>query len=205
MGDAAAFSSAMRLLAVELSKIMNDLRLMVSGPRTGLDEIVLPAVQPGSSIMPGKINPSVPEMVNQVCLQVMGCDLTVAMAAEHGQLELNITMPVIAHNILLSMQLLTNAMTVLTERCVRGIEANEPMCRYWVERSAALATALMPQIGYAAAAELSKRSVREGTLIRDLVKREQVLPPDQVDTVLDLRRLTNIGVPIGTHGLVSGG
>jgi len=205
MGDAAAFSSAMRLLAVELSKIMNDLRLMVSGPRTGLDEIVLPAVQPGSSIMPGKINPSVPEMVNQVCLQVMGCDLTVAMAAEHGQLELNITMPVIAHNILLSMQLLTNAMTVLTERCVRGIEANEPMCRYWVERSAALATALMPQIGYAAAAELSKRSVREGTLIRDLVKREQVLPPDQVDTVLDLHRLTNIGVPIGTHGLVSGG
>jgi aspartate ammonia-lyase len=135
----------------------------------------------------------------------MGCDLTVAMAAEHGQLELNITMPVIAHNILLSMQLLTNAMTVLTERCVRGIEANEPMCRYWVERSAALATALMPQIGYAAAAELSKRSVREGTLIRDLVKREQVLPPDQVDTVLDLHRLTNIGVPIGTHGLVSGG
>jgi aspartate ammonia-lyase len=127
------------------------------------------------------------------------------MAAEHGQLELNITMPVIAHNILLSMQLLTNAMTVLTERCVRGIEANEPMCRYWVERSAALATALMPQIGYAAAAELSKRSVREGTLIRDLVKREQVLPPDQVDTVLDLHRLTNIGVPIGTHGLVSGG
>jgi aspartate ammonia-lyase len=103
------------------------------------------------------------------------------------------------------MQLLTNAMTVLTERCVRGIEANEPMCRYWVERSAALATALMPQIGYAAAAELSKRSVREGTLIRDLVKREQVLPPDQVDTVLDLHRLTNIGVPIGTHGLVSGG
>ena len=205
MGDAAAFSSAMRLLAVELSKIMNDLRLMVSGPRTGLDEIVLPAVQPGSSIMPGKVNPSVPEMVNQVCLQVMGCDVTVSMAAEHGQLELNITMPVIAHNILLSMQLLTNAMTVLTERCVRGIEANEPMCRYWVERSAALATALMPQIGYAAAAELSKRSVREGTLIRDIVKREQVLPADQVDAVLDLHRLTNIGVPIGTHGLVSGG
>lgn len=172
MGDAAAFSGALRGLAIELSKIVSDLRLMVSGPRTGLDEIVLPAVQPGSSIMPGKINPSIPEMVNQVCFQVIGCDTTVTMAAEHGQLELNVMMPVIAHNVLLSMQILTNAMNTLTERCVRGIEAHEAMCQYWVERSAALATALMPQIGYAAAAELAKRSVKEGVLIRDLVRRE---------------------------------
>jgi aspartate ammonia-lyase len=205
MGDAAAFSASLRGLAIDLSKIVSDLRLMVSGPRTGIDEITLPAVQPGSSIMPGKINPSIPEMVNQVCFQVIGCDTTVTMAAEHGQLELNVMMPVIAHNVLLSMQILTNAIASLAERCVRGIEANEEMCRYWVERSAALATALMPQIGYAAAAELSKQSVREGVLIRDLVKRNRVVPPDQVDAILDLRRMTEIGVPEGPHGATAGG
>lgn len=205
MGDAAAFSAALRGLAIDLSKIASDLRLMVSGPRTGLDEIVLPAVQPGSSIMPGKINPSIPEMVNQVCFQVIGCDLTVTMAAEHGQLELNVMMPVIAHNILLSMQILTGAITSLTERCVRGIEANTAMCAYWVERSAALATALMPQIGYAAAAELAKRSVRDGVLIRELVRREGLIPEGEVDAVLDLRRMTEIGVPAGRHGASSGG
>jgi aspartate ammonia-lyase len=205
MGDVAAFSAALRGLAVDLSKIASDLRLMASGPRTGLDEIMLPAVQPGSSMMPGKINPSIPEMVNQVCYQVVGCDVTVAMAAEHGQLELNVMMPVIAHNVLWSLRILTNAVASLTERCVRGIEANEAMCAYWVERSAALATALMPQIGYAAAAELSKRSVREGVLIRELVTREHLLPEGDVEAVLDLRRLTEIGVPAGKHGSVAGG
>lgn len=205
MGDVAAFSASLRGLAIDLSKIVSDLRLMVSGPRTGFDEIVLPAVQPGSSIMPGKINPSIPEMVNQVCFQVIGCDTTVTLAAEHGQLELNVMMPVIAHNVLLSMQILTNAIDALTTRCVSGIEANEAMCAYWVERSAALATALMPQIGYAAAAELSKRSVKEGVLIRELVARERVLPPEEVDAILDLRRLTEIGVPHGQHGSSAAG
>jgi len=205
MGDAAAFSASLRGLALDLSKIASDLRLMVSGPRTGLDEIVLPAVQPGSSIMPGKINPSIPEMVNQVCFQVIGCDTTVAIAAEHGQLELNVMMPVIAHNVLLSMQILTNAIAVFGTRCVAGIVANAAMCAYWVERSAALATALMPQIGYAAAAEISKRSVKEGTLIRELVAREGVLPPDELDALLDLRKMTEIGVPSGKHGSVAGG
>ncbi len=205
MGDAAAFSASLRGLSLDLSKIVSDLRLMVSGPRTGLDEITLPAVQPGSSIMPGKINPSIPEMVNQVCFQVIGCDTTVAIAAEHGQLELNVMMPVIAHNILLSMQILTNAITVLTEKCVRGIQANAAMCEFWVERSAALATALMPQIGYSAAAELSKRSVKEGVLIRELVKREQVIPADEIDGVLDLRKMTEIGVPSGKQVAVGGG
>ena len=200
MGDPAGFSAAIRVLALDLSKIASDLRLMVMGPRTGIDEIRLPAVQPGSSIMPGKINPSIPEMVNQVCFQVVGCDTTVSMAAEHGQLELNVMMPVIAHNILLSMRIMVNAATSLDERCVRGIEANEAMCQYWVERSAALATALAPQIGYAAAAELSKRSVKEGILIRDLVKREGILPAAEVDEVLDLRKMTEIGVPGGKHG-----
>jgi aspartate ammonia-lyase len=205
MGDAAAFSSALKVLALDLSKIVSDLRLMVSGPRTGLDEIRLPAVQPGSSIMPGKINPSIPEMVNQVCYQVVGNDACVAIAAEHGQLELNVMMPVIAYNLLLSMQILTNAARVLDGRCVRGIEANRDMCSYWLERSAALATALAPQIGYARAAELSKQSVRENVLIRDLVRRERILPDDQVDEVLDLRKMTEIGVPGGAHGSVAAG
>jgi len=205
MGDAAGFSASLRGLAVDLSKMSSDLRLLVSGPRTGLDEIHLPAVQPGSSIMPGKINPSIPEMVNQVCFQVIGCDITVAMAAEHGQLELNVMMPVIAHNVLLSMQILTNAIRVLAEKCVAGITANEAMCSYWVERSAALATALAPQIGYAAAADISKRSVRDGTLIREMVKAEGIIPADEVDQVLDLRKMTEIGVPGGKHGSVAGG
>ncbi len=205
MGDAAAFSASLRGLALDLSKICSDLRLMVSGPRTGLDEIVLPAVQPGSSIMPGKINPSIPEMVNQVCFQVIGCDTTVAISAEHGQLELNVMMPVIAQNVLLSMLILTNAITTLSQKCVRGITANEAMCQYWVERSAALATALMPQIGYAKAAEISKQSVKEGLLIRELVRRDQVIPADQIDGVLDLRKMTEIGVPQGEHAAAAGG
>ena len=204
MGDVAAFSAQLRVLAIDLSKIVSDLRLMVMGPRTGIDEIKLPAVQPGSSIMPGKINPSIPEMVNQVCFQVMGCDTTVAIASEHGQLELNVMMPVIAFNVLLSLRILTNAANVLADRCVKGIEANRDMCQYWVERSAALATALAPQIGYARAAEISKRSVKEGVLIREMVKRDKILPPDEIDDVLDLKKMTEIGVPGGKHGVAAG-
>jgi aspartate ammonia-lyase len=205
MGDVAGFSAALRVLALDMSKIASDLRLMAMGPRTGIDEIRLPAVQPGSSIMPGKVNPSIPEMVNQVCFQVVGCDTTVSISAEHGQLELNVMMPVIAFNVLLSMQILTNSATVLTEKCVKGIEANREMNEYWVERSAALATALAPQIGYARAAEISKRSVKEGMLIRDLVRKEGILPEDQVDEVLDLKKMTEIGVPGGAHGAVAAG
>ena len=205
MGDVAAFSAQLRVLALDLSKIASDLRLMASGPRTGLDEIRLPAVQPGSSIMPGKVNPSIPEMVNQVCCQVIGNDACVAAATEHGQLELNVMMPVIAYNVLLAMQILTNAATTLTERTIRGMEANREQCEFWVERSAALATALAPQIGYAKAADISKRSVKEGVLIRDLVKREHVLPDDEIDDILDLRKMTEIGVPGGAHGGVSAG
>jgi aspartate ammonia-lyase len=199
MGDVAAFSAQLRVLAIDLSKIVSDLRLMVMGPRTGIDEISLPAVQPGSSIMPGKINPSIPEMVNQVCFQVIGCDTTVSIAAEHGQLELNVMMPVIAFNVLLSMRILTTAANVLTEKCIVGIKANRSMCAYWVERSAALATALMPHLGYARAAEISKQSVKENVLIRDLVKRDKLVPEELIDDVLDLRKMTEIGVPGGTH------
>ncbi|MEO5589034.1 MAG: aspartate ammonia-lyase [Gemmatimonadaceae bacterium] len=205
MGDAASFSSQLRVLALDLSKIASDLRILASGPRTGLDEIRLPAVQPGSSIMPGKINPSIPEMVNQVCFQVVGNDACVSVSAEHGQLELNVMMPVIAHNIFFSMQILTNTANALADRCVKGIEANAEQCAFWVERSAALATALAPQIGYARAADLSKQSVKENVLIRELVKREKVLPDDEIDAVLDLRKMTEIGVPGGKHGGASAG
>ena len=205
MADAAAFSAQLKVLALDLSKIASDLRLLASGPRTGLDEIRLPAVQPGSSIMPGKINPSIPEMVNQVCFQVVGNDACVSISAEHGQLELNVMMPVIAHNIFLSMRILTNTATTLADRCIKGIEANVEQCAFWVERSAALATALAPQIGYARAAEISKQSVKENVLIRDLVKREQVIPAAEIDEVLDLRKMTEIGVPGGKHGGVSAG
>jgi len=205
MGDVAGFSSQLRVLAVDLSKIASDLRLLASGPRTGLDEIRLPAVQPGSSIMPGKVNPSIPEMVNQVCFQVIGNDACVSAAAEHGQLELNVMMPVIAHNVLLSMMIMQNSARVLAEKTIKGIEANEAMCNYWLERSAALATALAPQIGYARAAEISKQSVSENVLIRDLVKREKVLSDEEIDEALDLRKMTEIGVPGGKHGGVSAG
>jgi aspartate ammonia-lyase len=205
MGDAAGYSAQLQVLALDLSKIASDLRLLASGPRTGLDEIRLPAVQPGSSIMPGKVNPSIPEMVNQVCFQVIGCNATVAAAAEHGQLELNVMMPVIAFNLLLASKILGNAMRVLAEGTVRGIEANVEQCAYWVERSAALATALAPQIGYARAAEISKQSVKENILIRELVTRLGLLPSDILDDVLDLKKMTEIGVPGGEHGGVAAG
>ena len=205
MGDVAAFSAQLKVLALDLSKIASDLRLLASGPRTGLDEIRLPAVQPGSSIMPGKVNPSIPEMVNQVCFQVFGNDACASVAAEHGQLELNVMMPVIAHNVLFSMMILRNSARVFAEKTVKGIEANEEQCEYWLERSAALATALAPQIGYARAAEISKQSVKENVLIRDLVKREKVLPDKEIDKVLDLRKMTEIGVPGGKHGGASAG
>src|SRR5712672_2152238 len=200
MGDVAGFSSQLRVLAVDLSKIASDLRLLASGPRTGLDEITLPAVQPGSSIMPGKINPSIPEMVNQVCFQVIGNDACVSAAAEHGQLELNVMMPVIAHNVLLSMMIMQNSARVLAGKTIKGIEANEAMCNYWLERSAALATALMPHIGYAKAAELSKQSVKEGGLVRDMVKRDKLLPAKEIEEVLEVRKMTEIGVPGAKHG-----
>src|SRR5262249_12378806 len=149
-------------LAIELGKVSNDLRLLSMGPRAGLSEIALPAVQPGSSIMPGKVNPSIPEMVNQVCFQVSGCDLTIAMAAEAGQLELNVMMPVIAWNALHASTILREAMNTLTRRTVEGLGANESRARELLERSTAAATALSPYIGYAATAEIAKESVKSG-------------------------------------------
>jgi aspartate ammonia-lyase len=195
MGDAAAFSGALRTYAADLGKIASDLRLLASGPRTGVAEILLPAVQPGSSIMPGKVNPSIPEMVNQVCFQVIGNDITVATAAEAGQLELNVMMPVIAHNLLFSMMILANATQVLAERCVEGIEADAEQCAYWLERSPALVTALAPKIGYAEAAKLAKEAVAKNVTVRQLVMEKGLLKGKELDEVLDLRAMTELGVP----------
>ncbi|HZM62812.1 MAG TPA: aspartate ammonia-lyase [Vicinamibacterales bacterium] len=199
MGDVLAYSSAMRRLGVELSKIASDLRLLSMGPRAGLSEIVLPAVQPGSSIMPGKVNPSVPEMVNQVCYQVLGCDMTICAAAEAGQLELNVMMPVMAWNALHASTILTNAMNVLRTRTVDGIEADIARCRELLDRSTAVATALSPYLGYAKTAELAKQAVRSGKSIRDLVLEQRLLDAAQLDAILSVDAMTRPGIA-GTGG-----
>jgi aspartate ammonia-lyase len=195
MGDAAAFSGMLRTYAVDLAKIASDLRLLASGPRTGLAEIRLPAVQPGSSIMPGKVNPVIAEMVNMVCYQAMGNDATIAAASEAGQLELNVMMPVIAHNLFFTMGILTSASRVLAERCISGIEADETQAAYWLERSPAIVTALAPRIGYAEAAQLAKEAVERNMTVRELVAEKAILPPEELDAILDLRAMTDPGVP----------
>ena len=195
LGDAAAFSGALRTYAVDLGKIASDIRLLASGPRTGLAEIVLPPVQPGSSIMPGKVNPSIAEMVNMVCYQALGNDVTVAAAAEAGQLELNVMMPVIAHNLLGTMLLLTNASRVFAERCVEGIEADPAQCEHWLEQSPALVTALAPKIGYDEAAKLAKEAVAKHVTVRQLVMEKGVLKGKDLAEVLDLLAMTELGVP----------
>ena len=199
MGDVLAYSGALRRLAVEVDKIASDLRLLSSGPRAGLAEIQLPAVQPGSSIMPGKVNPSVPEMVNQVCQQVWGCDAAILAACAAGQLELNVMMPVIAWNALHASTILGNAMKVLTGRTVRGIEADEARCRELMDRSTAVATALSPYIGYAATAEIAKDSVRTGRSIAEIVRERKLLPPDRLDAILSAEEMTSPGIP-GSRG-----
>jgi aspartate ammonia-lyase len=195
MGDLAAFSAALRTFAIDLIKIAADLRLLASGPRTGLAEIRLPAVQPGSSIMPGKVNPVMAEMVGMVCYQVVGNDAAVAAAAAAGQLELNVMMPVIAHNLLFSIGILENAVRALADRCVGGIEADAEQCAHWLERSPAIVTALAPRLGYAAAARLAKEALRRRVTVRELVETEGLLTPTEIDAILDLRAMTEPGVP----------
>jgi fumarate hydratase, class II len=195
LGDLAAFSGALRTYAVDLGKIANDIRLLASGPRTGLAEIVLPAVQPGSSIMPGKVNPSMAEMVNMVCYHAIGADVTVTTAAEAGQLELNVMMPVIAHTLLGELQLLTSASFLFAERCVEGIAADPAQCRHWLERSPAIVTALAPLIGYAKAAELAEEALAKQMTVRELLREKGLLSERQLDEVLDLRAMTELGVP----------
>jgi len=194
MGDVLAYTSAVRRLAVEVGKVASDLRLLSMGPRAGIAEISLPAVQPGSSIMPGKVNPSVPEMVNQVCFQVIGCDTTVALACEAGQLELNVMMPVIAWNGIHAATILREAMKVFRMRCVDGITANQARARELLDRSTAAATALSPYIGYAATADIAKESVTTGRPIREIVLERGLLPKDKLDAILSVDAMTRGGV-----------
>ncbi|MGE3274718.1 MAG: aspartate ammonia-lyase [Vicinamibacterales bacterium] len=194
MGDIVFYSGALRRAAVELGKIASDLRLLSSGPRAGLAEVRLPAVQPGSSIMPGKVNPSIAEMVNQVCFQVFGCDHTVAAAAEAGQLELNVMMPVIAWNALHAQRILTTAVDTFRRRCVEGLEADEARCRELLERSTAMATALSPHIGYAATAEVAKTAVATGQSIRAIVLDRGLLDEATLDRILSAEAMTEPGL-----------
>ena len=195
MGDVLAYSGALRRLAAEVSKVSSDLRLLSMGPRAGIAEIQLPAVQPGSSIMPGKVNPSVPEMVNQVCYQVYGCDSTNLAATDAGQLELNVMMPVIAWNTLFATRILRQAMRVLHDRCVAGLKADEARCRELLDRSTAVATALSPYIGYETTAEIAKESVRTGKSVADIVRERRLLPDDQLKRILSPEAMTMPGVP----------
>ena len=212
MADAADFSAALRTLAITLTRIANDLRLLASGPTSGLDEIRLPAVQPGSSIMPGKINPVLAEMMNMLCYHVMGNDLTVSLAAAAGQLELNVMMPIIAYNLFQSMDLFIHGIRASTEKCVVGIAANPDKAAAWLLRNPIIATALNPLIGYLTAAELVKDSLKRNMSIREVaaeritrgeLKHKDNGSPvtlDEIDGVLgDVRKLTEggLGGPAG--------
>ena len=194
MGDVLAVSGAMRRLAVEVGKVASDLRLLAMGPRAGIAEVRLPAVQPGSSIMPGKVNPSIPEMVNQVCFQVIGCDATIAAAADAGQLELNVMMPVIAWNALHAAGILARAAHILATRTIEGLEADEARCRELLDRSTAVATALSPYLGYAVTADVAKEAVATGRSIRDVVLSRRLLEPSRLDEILSPAAMTTPGI-----------
>jgi aspartate ammonia-lyase len=195
MAPLGALSGDLRTIALELIRIANDLRLMASGPRTGLFEIALPAVQPGSSIMPGKVNPVMAEMLDMVCFQVVGNDTTVALAVQAGQLDLNVMMPVIAFNVVWSMEILTNAVRVFTEQCVRGITANRARINEWVEQSTAIVTALNQRIGYSRAAKVAQQAFREGRTVRDVLISEGILTADEAAQFLDPAVLVQPGDP----------
>jgi len=184
-------SSALKELALELIRVANDLRLLSSGPTTGLAEIELPAVQPGSSIMPGKVNPVMAECLDMVAFQVVGNDLTVSFAVQAGQMELNVMMPVIMHNMLFSIQILTNYLPVFRRKCVEGITVNEKRCAQHLEKNPALATFLSPYIGYLEAAKIAKQALEEGRSVKEIALEKGLLKPDELERILDPKRLLN--------------
>ncbi len=189
MGGFVLYSGMLKRTATKLSKICNDLRLLSSGPRGGFGEIRLPSMQPGSSIMPGKVNPVIPEVVSQVCFQVIGCDVAISFAAEAGQLQLNAMEPLIVHNVHMEIELLTTAIRTLTEKCVRGIQADPDYCRRHVEMSTSLATALSPYLGYARAAEVAKAALASGKTVREIVDEQGLLPGEDIERLLDPARM----------------
>jgi fumarate hydratase class II len=207
LADVADFSGSMRTLAITLTRIANDFRLLSSGPATGLDEIHLPAVQPGSSIMPGKVNPVLAEMLNMAMYHVQGNDHAIALAAQAGQLELNVMMPIIAHNVFEMMQVIIGSVQVFTEKCVLGVQANQNKAAGWLDKNAIVVTALNPLIGYTAGAALVKEAQARDKSIREValenarqgdlrhVKEDRPLKPEEIEAALsDLRRLTEGGI-----------
>jgi fumarate hydratase class II len=197
METAVELSSALKTLAVALYKIANDLRWMNSGPQTGLAEIRLPALQPGSSIMPGKVNPVIPEAVMMVALQVMGNDVVITQAAASGNFELNVALPVIVHNLLQAISIVSNACRVFADKCIAGIVANREHMERLAQQNAILATALNPYIGYDKAAEVVKKAMAQGRTIREVVLEMKLLPPEKLDEVLDIRKMTQGGFIAG--------
>jgi fumarate hydratase class II len=218
MADAADFSASLRTLAITLTRIANDFRLLASGPSTGLDELRLPPVQPGSSIMPGKVNPVLAEMLNMAMFHIQGCDLTISLAAQAGQLELNVMMPIIAHNLFESMQVMIGAVNSFTGKCVRGLHANRARAEAWLEKNAVVVTALNPLIGYAAGAALVKEALSSDLTVRQAATakatagelrhrdEDRLVTAAEIEAALgDMRRLTEGGIlssnqPGGTPG-----
>lgn len=197
-----AVSGAVKACAVTLSKIANDLRLMSSGPRAGFGEINLPARQNGSSIMPGKVNPVIPEVVNQVAFNVIGNDVTITMAAEAGQLELNAFEPIIFYCLFQSIDTLGYAVQTFVDNCVKGITANETRCRYFVENSVGIITAICPYVGYQKAAEIAKEAIKTGESVRKLIIEQGILTEEQMDEILDPVQMTEPGIS-GKSGTLS--
>jgi aspartate ammonia-lyase len=185
-----AVSGALRNLALEIIRISNDLRLLASGPNTGLAEINLPALQPGSSIMPGKINPVMAELAAMVSFQVVGYDTAVALAVQAGQLELNVMMPTMAYSVLMAITIMTNMLRQLTEFCVKGITANQKRCEFYAQSTVSLATALNPYIGYARAAEIAKESIATGKTIIEIAREKGWLSEEQIREILDPESMT---------------
>lgn len=189
-----AVSGAIKACAVTLSKIANDFRLMSSGPRAGFGEINLPAKQNGSSIMPGKVNPVIPEVVNQVAFNVIGNDVTITMAAEAGQLELNAFEPIVFYCMFQSIDTMAYAVQTFVENCVSGITANETRCRYLVENSVGVITAICPHVGYQKAADIAKQAIKTGESVRDLILKEGLLTEDELNEIMDPVNMTEPGI-----------
>ena len=192
----ARVSSALRNLALEVIRISNDVRLLSSGPNTGFAEINLPALQPGSSIMPGKINPVIPELAAMVCFQVVGNDVAVAMAVQAGQLELNVMMPTMAYNVMQSITILRNMLRQFTDKCIAGVTVNKSRCDFYVQATVSLATALNPYIGYAKAAEIAKEAVATGKSIIEIARARKLLTDEQINQILDPERMTEPQRPL---------
>ncbi len=192
--ELAEFSSALKVSALSLSKMANDLRLMASGPKCGFNELILPAMQPGSSIMPGKVNPVIPEMVNQVAFQVIGNDQAISLAVEAGQFELNVMEPVIAYNLFNSLTILTNAVNTLNHRCVMNIAANDIRCQQLVNDSIGIVTALLPHIGYEEASLIAKEAINTSRPVKEIVKAKGLIPAEQLEVILSPGEMTKPGI-----------